>query len=212
MMNKVTRIYVVRHGESVFNRDQIVSGHVDPELTEAGRKQVEATKQKLAKVHFDEAYSSDLRRAIDTAEIIYGKGVPKTNRWHKLRERDFGDYDGRPSVHLATLHQEKQKYIDSPSDADRWLYRRHPSIESDHEVSTRFVEALSEIARLNFGKTVLVGAHGGTIRTMLIKLGYASAEELPGGSFENAGYVELEYRDGEFVVKKVVGTIKSDRK
>jgi hypothetical protein len=47
---------------------------------------------------------------------------------------------------------------------------------------------------------------------MLIKLGYASPEELPGGSFENAGYVELEYRDGEFSVKNVVGTIKPDRK
>jgi broad specificity phosphatase PhoE len=98
MMNKTTRIYVVRHGESVFNRDEIVSGHVDPELTDAGRKQVEATKQKLANVRFDEAYSSDLQRAIETAEIIYGKAVPKPNRWPKLRERDFGDYDGQPSA------------------------------------------------------------------------------------------------------------------
>jgi broad specificity phosphatase PhoE len=109
---------------------------------------------------------------------------------------------------LESLHREKQASYESLTESERWRTSRHPSIESDYEVATRFIEALAEIAQENFSKTVLVGAHGGTIRTMLIQLGYATSAELPGGTFENAGYVELAYRDGEFTVGEVVGANK----
>lgn len=59
--------------------------------------------------------------------------------------------------------------------------------------------------RLLEGKTVLVVAHGGCIRTALIKLGYATQLELPGGSFMNAGYSVLRYDGKEFGVTKVFG-------
>jgi broad specificity phosphatase PhoE len=64
-------IYVVRHGESVYNRDDVVSGQNNPKLTALGRQQANETKAKLAKIKFDEVYSSDLQRASDTAAIIF---------------------------------------------------------------------------------------------------------------------------------------------
>ena len=204
-MSSITKIYVVRHGQSVYNRDGIVSGHVDPVLTEEGRQQAAATKQRLKHVAFDEVYSSDLQRAVETASIIFGAPVPKSHQLFALRERSFGDYDGRPSAHLEELRAGNRSHIEQLTDEELWRYSHHPTIESDHEVSVRFVEALAEIAQSHPGKTILVGAHGGTIRTSLIKLGYATAKELPGGSFDNAGYVELIYQGGEFSVGEVVG-------
>ncbi len=65
----------MRHGQTTHNRDRLASGHVDPELTEAGAAQAEAVRQKLSHVHFDEVYSSDLKRAADTAAIVYGSSI-----------------------------------------------------------------------------------------------------------------------------------------
>ena len=68
-----TVIYLVRHGQTVHNRDYIVSGQVNPPLTRPGVEQARAVAEKLSDIHFDHIYASDLERAIRTAEIITGK-------------------------------------------------------------------------------------------------------------------------------------------
>ncbi|MDL2363516.1 MAG: histidine phosphatase family protein [Patescibacteria group bacterium] len=201
-------IYLVRHGESEYNRDNIVSGQVDPALTEKGKKQAAAAKDKLAHISFDIAYSSDLERAVDTGEIIYGKPIPQENMWEILRERSYGEYDGLPGHHLEKLYEDNYAEIAALSKDERWRFKHVPEMESNHEIATRFISALHEIAEANDGKTVLVAAHGGIIRTTLIDLGYATEEELPSRSLENASYAELIYKDGEFEIGTTSGVNK----
>ncbi len=206
---KPCKLYVVRHGESEHNRDKLTSGHVDPDLTSTGIQQALRSKQALADIQFDDVYSSDLQRAAKTAELIYGSPVASDHQLPGLRERDYGQYDGLPVKHWEDLKSKKQPEHDSLPEHKQWRYKHAPDAESLHEVSERFIEALASIAQSNPGKTILIGAHGGTLRTMLISLGYATTTELPPNSIDNAAYVELDYTDGSFTVGTVVGANKT---
>lgn len=192
-MAKRTTIYLVRHGESESNKQATIGGHIDSALTEQGKEQVKQTKLKLKGIRFDKVYSSDLKRAVDTAEIIYGKPVPKAHRIYELRERSFGSLEGRPEYFMNEGNAKRHNMAHE----EGWVFKHVPDMESDHELSTRYLPVLEEIARSNPGKTVLVAAHGGVIRTTIIKLTGYTYQQLPAGSFGNAGYTELVYDEGK---------------
>jgi len=187
--HKQTIVYLVRHGESESNRQGIISGHSDYDLTEQGKEQVQETKHVLRSVRFDEVYSSDLTRALQTAEILYGKPVETTNRMHTLRERDFGSLDGKPQHIYKQYSLQKQKMTEEQS----WAYKHVHDMENDNELASRFLPAVEKIARHNLGKTVLIAAHGSAIRTVIMKITGYTYKELPSGSFGNAAYAELRY-------------------
>lgn len=207
-MSQQTVLYLVRHGESVANRDKIVSGHFDTPLSEEGKKQAAQTAELLSHITFDLAYSSDLKRAIETAKIIFGKAPHHTRRLHKLRERTFGTLEGGPGQKLKDLIEKYQSAYEALSPEERWRFSYAPDMESNHQVAERFMSAVEEITRENLGKTILIATHGGCIRLTLIKLGYATDLELPGGSFANAGFIKLMYKNGTFRLGDVYGVTK----
>ncbi len=208
-MSTKTTIYLVRHGESVANRDKIISGHFDTPLSEEGKKQAAKTRDELAHIQFDQAYSSDLIRTVETAEIIYGKSPHDSRRLIKLRERTFGELEGKPNKHLVDLVEKYRVEYEAMSPEERWQFSYAADMESNHVVAERFLAAVEEIAQENPGKTILIATHGGCIRLTLIKLGYGNDLELMrSGVFANAGYVELIVDKGKFVIGKVVGVKK----
>ena len=90
-----TTIILVRHGETVDNARQIMQGQTQGELNDKGRDQARQVAQRLACEQLDAVVASDLRRAIQTAEIIatlHGMTVQTTPL---LRERDWGGFTGR---------------------------------------------------------------------------------------------------------------------
>jgi len=198
---KRTRIYLVRHGESVLNKQGIISGQVDPEMTDEGRAQVRRTKQELKDVKFDVAYSSKMIRAMETADILYGKPMPDANRLQGLRERSFGSLDGKPEHLINPGNEIRQKL----SHKEGIHFKHVPDMESDYELTERFIPVLEKIAQANIGKTVLIAAHGGVIRTAVMKLADLTYQELPAKSFKNAGYVVLDYIDGDLKVEEING-------
>jgi broad specificity phosphatase PhoE len=204
----ITRLYVVRHGQSTHNHKKLISGYDEnPALTEQGIAQAKETKQTLAHVHFDEAYSSDLERAAHTAAIIYGQDVHPSKQITGLRERAFGAAEGQPQIVLDEFR--KNPEFQALTEEQRWFHKFADDMESDHEVATRFIGALKNVAKDNIGKTILVAAHGGTLRTLLISLGYATNSELPYGSIDNASFVEIIYKDNEFTVGELGGIHKA---
>jgi len=91
----MTTLYLVRHGETFDNASQLMQGQRQGELNDTGKEQAEAVAGRLGGEHFDAIISSDLHRAIQTAEIIarpHGMAVVTTPL---LRERDWGDFTGR---------------------------------------------------------------------------------------------------------------------
>lgn len=91
----MTKLYLVRHGETFDNANQLMQGQTQGELNAKGIAQTEAVAEELRDKHFDAIISSDLHRAIQTAEIIaQPHGLPVTTT-PLLRERDWGDFTGR---------------------------------------------------------------------------------------------------------------------
>jgi broad specificity phosphatase PhoE len=201
-MSKQTIIYLVRHGESESNKQRTIGGHVDSALTEEGKKQAIQTRITLKDIRFDTVYSSDLKRAVHTAEILYGRPIPEAHKLYDLRERSFGSLEGKPEHHYQKGNLKRQKLTHE----EGWAFKHVPDMESDHELSMRYIPVLEKIAQSNLGKTILIGAHGSAIRTTIMKLTGYTYKDFPAGSFGNGGYAELAYdKDKGFKVIQING-------
>ena len=197
-----TTIYIVRHGQSESNGNPSWLG-TDPALTPLGREQIVAASAKLHHIQFDAIFSSDLKRALQSAEI-YNRERQLAHSIHEiLRERSFGRIfqSSDAKEQLEELHQ---KYI-SLSEAEKWTYRHTPEMETDEEAVTRFITFLREVAVAYAGKTILIIGHGNLMRDFLVKLGYATFAEIPPESLANAGTICVESDGVEFQVKEVTG-------
>ena len=159
MENRLTRLCVVRHGETPWNAERRLQGHLDIELNQNGLAQAHATAKALAAHTFTAFYSSDLQRARLTAECIAGERrheiVPHTG----LRERNYGHFQG------LTYADAEQRF---PEDYARFLHRDADFAfsedgESLKDFAASVVGALSEIVARHPGELVLVVTHGGSL-------------------------------------------------
>jgi broad specificity phosphatase PhoE len=143
----VTELLLVRHGETEWNRQLRWQGHADPPLNETGRAQARELAQALAHDRIDAVYSSDLRRAAETAEAIaVPRGLP-VYLDPGLREIDVGGREG------LTREEVEARFPDG-----RWDGESHAA----H--AERVLAALTRIAARYPNGRVLVVGHGGTLR------------------------------------------------
>jgi broad specificity phosphatase PhoE len=204
MTNPAT-IYIVRHGETVYNTQGIAQGHNDSSLTPQGIEQAESLRSELKNIHFDAAFSSDLLRAKRTAEIITLQRQLVINTTQLLRERSYGQYEGKPS---SLFREESKKILDQIKDLTKEERRKvkfAPDVESDDEIATRLVTFIREVAITYSGKTILVVSHGGIMRAFLNHLAWSGEKELEAGSIENTAYIKLESDGVEFSVTETKG-------
>jgi 2,3-bisphosphoglycerate-dependent phosphoglycerate mutase len=195
-------LYLVRHGQTEWNKKEILQGQADSPLTEVGKKQVGQAAQDLKAISFDAIFSSDLQRAQETAEILNLERQLAIQTSKLLRERDFGHYEGIMRLEYNTRLQHLIKDL---SEQEKKTFKFDHDVESDEEVISRFITQLREIAVAYPNKTVLVVTHGGCIRTFLTHTGYVKYGELGPGSFSNAGYVEVACDGVDFFIKEVKG-------
>jgi len=138
---KETTILLVRHGETVDNARQIMQGQTQGELNERGREQARQVAERLATDPVDVIIASDLRRAIQTAEIIAAPHRLPVVTTPLLRERDWGGFTGR---YIPELRGEVW-----PDD-----------IESEEALVTRARQLLLHITATYPGKRVVAVGHG----------------------------------------------------
>ena len=91
----MTTLYLVRHGETIDNVQQIMQGQTQGQLTERGWAQAEEVATSLAGKDIDAFVSSDLKRSFDTCKVIAEKHGMTPTTTPLLRERDWGDFTGR---------------------------------------------------------------------------------------------------------------------
>lgn len=162
----MTRLLLVRHGETDWNRLQRHQGQKDIPLNALGRQQVEAVAQCLASERIEALYASDLNRAWKTATAIStqhdGLMIVKDSR---LREMHFGEWEG------LTWEQILRK---EPAAADNWskilIEAGPPGGENLVRFARRIQEASDEIIKTHPDDTVLVVAHAGTIMILICLL------------------------------------------
>lgn len=189
-----TKIYLIRHGESVANQEDVFLGHTDLDLTEKGRRQAEKTAVFLKEIPVDVIYSSDLKRAYHTAlATAEAKGLPViTDR--ELREIYAGDWENKSFKELM------EEFCES---FDLWIENIGSAYcdngETVKELQKRFVNAVERIAKENDGKTVLIFTHATPVRVFgayAAGLQEERMKEIPWPG--NASVTSAEYESGRF--------------
>ncbi len=201
MKNNLTTFYIIRHGQTDWNKNKMIQGQMDIPLNETGERQALEVAKKLKDVQFDLAFSSDLLRAKRTAEIIALEHKLAVETVNAIRERHFGELQGQPGTTLI----EYIKTLRELSDEERKAHKIKPDIESDQEVINRVFTFLREIAVANPGKTVLIGTHGGVLRMILIHLGAMTYREMETRKITNGSYLVVESDGIEFFIKETSG-------
>jgi len=158
----VTRLLLARHGQTAWNAERRYQGQRDVPLDQEGRLQADALARRLSDEPIDAIYASDLQRAWETAEAIAGLHGLAVQPEPRLREIAFGDWEG-----LTTGEIEEA----SPGSIVAWRDDpRHsppPGGECLDQVMGRVGAAVADIAADHQDETVLVVAHGGTLRVLL---------------------------------------------
>lgn len=142
-------LWLVRHGETDWNRDYLLQGWVDTPLNSTGRDQARELADRLAGRTFTGVWSSDLSRAVDTARLAFGEPT----RDAALRELDFGDIQGLNWQGLAPQMRRKMIAFDGFA---------APGGESNQEMKERVVKFLEGLA----DGVHLIFTHGGVIRML----------------------------------------------
>lgn len=156
------RIILIRHAETVENAAKLVQGHFNGSLSKLGREQASKLAQRLAKVPFNALYSSDLKRAFETASAITKVHTAENVISDiKLREQNFGIYEGGSvfSMLRAMKRQEMERDEFDPEEG-----------ETASEFKTRVHAFFNDIKLSHPGETVAVVTHSGVIRVVLDEL------------------------------------------
>ncbi len=159
------QLFIVRHGETVWNREGRIQGHTDVALSEKGIGQATRLAQRLSSTRFDAAYASDLCRASETASLILkGRDVPLYPT-PRLREYHKGAFEGMTDAELrARFPAEYPSYVSKDLD-----YAPEGG-ESTRDVSHRMSSVITEIKERHLGDTVLLVGHGGSLRAAMMAL------------------------------------------
>ena len=156
--SRVTRLCIVRHGETDWNASHRAQGQVDIPLSAIGHRQAQATARVLATAGLDVLYSSDLARARETAEATARLAGLPLQLLSGLRERHFGLFQGLTADEAAQRH---------PEDYARHRSREPafvpPGGESIQQLATRIVATCAEIVGRHPGKSVALFTHGGVL-------------------------------------------------
>ena len=110
-------LYIVRHGETDWNTEKRIQGQTDIELNENGVRLAELTSEGLKDVEYDYIFSSPLKRAYKTAEIIRGERTTEIVRDDRLKEMFFGEYEGTTKAErpadccITTLFKDPGNYV-----------------------------------------------------------------------------------------------------
>ena len=149
----MTNFFLVRHGETDWNRVGRIQGATDIPLNDTGRDQARKTGEKMQGRKWDVIVSSPLSRAMETASIIASCiGLPVPTPVPDIVERNYGEAEGMTGPELEAFYPD-----DTPV----------PGRENRDAVKVRVLAALHTLAAENKGKNVIIVAHGGVIRTVL---------------------------------------------
>jgi 2,3-bisphosphoglycerate-dependent phosphoglycerate mutase len=181
-------LVIVRHGQSVWNLENRFTGETDVELTPLGREEAISAGKKLAVIPFSCAFSSVLKRAIETLVLIMeqteGDGNLPVICNKALNERNYGELQGLNKADVAKTYGEEQVAV-----WRRSFSVRPPGGESLQDTVARVVPYYQrEIEpRLTQGENVLVVAHGNSLRALMMHLEQINEEgiaevDLPTGT------------------------------
>jgi broad specificity phosphatase PhoE len=150
----MTSIYLVRHGQTAWNKEEIFRGRTDVPLDETGMRQAELAGEYFKEILLQGIYSSPLSRAWQTAEQIARSQNLKVQPLAGLIDMSFGKWEGRPLQEVREMDQERyRQWRDEPH-----LFKL-PDGESLDEIRSRAMAALEEVIKKHPEETVVLVSH-----------------------------------------------------
>lgn len=171
-------LVIVRHGQSAWNLENRFTGWVDVDITEKGEAEAKNAGEKLNGMKFDYAFTSGLKRAQRTLDIIL-KGIGQSDlhveKNEALNERHYGDLQGANKAETAEKYGDEQVHI----------WRRSfdiapPNGESLKDTLDRVLPYFEKeiVPLLKAGKNIIISAHGNSLRALIMYLEKLSPEEI----------------------------------
>ncbi len=181
-------LILIRHGESQWNLENRFTGWVDVELSPKGIKEAETAGIKLKDYKIDKAYTSILKRAMNTYEIAMksaGKtGIPVT-RAKELNERHYGALQGLDKAETAKKYSDEQVHIwrrsyDVPPPTDKTEMNPEGISESLKDTAARALPYFNQnvLKDLKEGKNVIIAAHGNSLRAIVMEIEKLTKEQV----------------------------------
>jgi len=195
----MNKLVIIRHGESTWNKENIFTGWVDVDLSEKGIEEAKKAGEKLKSFTFDLAYTSYLKRAKHTLDIILKEmnlNIPIKEAW-ELNERFYGALQGKNKDQIKEQFGEEQfklwrrSYDIRPPEIDRnseyyqgdeekYKGIEVPLTESLEDTEKRVLPYLTEeiFPNIKQGKKIIISAHGNSIRAIVKILENISGEDI----------------------------------
>ncbi len=183
------RLFLVRHGETIWNAAGRYQGHMDVPLSAVGDAQAEALARRLAREHLDVIYTSDLSRAHSTARAIAAPHNLPVFPDPRLREMSFGEWEGMTFAQMEAEFPDQVAWWNS----DR-LNHAPPGGETLGDGAVRMQAVLDDVIRQHQDQTVLLVSHGGAIKLMLCLLLNKPWRELWQFAMDNTALSEIEWQ------------------
>ena len=192
----MTKIILVRHGETEWNVGEVFRGRIDVELNETGIREAELLAKYLSDSRITAIYSSPLKRALRTAEIIASHHDVKVEIAPELIDCDFGEWQGLSLQTVADRY--KQLYA-------KWVKNPHlvkmPAGESLDDVRRRAVRLVDSLLAKYEGTIVLV-SHRVVNKVLICALLALDGSHFWNVRIDTAGITIFTYEDGKFVLIK----------
>ena len=194
------KLYIVRHGETQWNVEKRFQGQTDSDLTEKGKEKVGKTGEELKNILFDAVYTSELGRAVKSAEIILSKNINKKNKLQKLSELNevyFGKWQG------LSYDEIFEKY---PEEANNYFYdmkkycAKNIEAEELKDALDRFLKGMDKIVKNHKTGNILVVTHGTVLEMFINYVINKDTKDINERKLiGNGKYRIFTYKNGEFL-------------
>jgi probable phosphoglycerate mutase len=164
-MTKATRVFMVRHGDTVLSAEDRFAGVTDVELSEKGREEARRLAERLKGEKISAVYASPLGRTVETARILAAPHDLEVQTCDGFREISHGHWEG------MKRHEVEEKFTEEMAEWEKDPYTFAPSGgESGLAVTARSLPALIALVRQHPGENILIVSHKATIRLLLSSL------------------------------------------
>ncbi|WP_125153208.1 alpha-ribazole phosphatase [Clostridium rectalis] len=153
-------IFLLRHGETEHNMKKLYYGKLDALLNEQGIKQAEIVKERLKNIRFNAVYTSEMKRAVDTAKIVLKDKKYKIIKDSRINEMDLGIFEGKSYKEIEKLYPEEWKNW-----CENWKEFAPPKGESFIQFYGRIKSFFEDILKLK-EENILIVTHGGVIKNI----------------------------------------------
>ena len=190
-------IYFVRHGETLWNKEERIQGELDSPLTIKGIEDIQKLAGNLSGVEFDEVYSSELGRAYETASIL-SDGRHRIKRLKEFNEKNFGDWQG---MEIKEIYRKYPMQAEFYFNDIKNYNNKEINAESLEHALKRFVLGVRKIVKSLRTGNVLVVSHGTILKLFFNYIDNKDVNELNEKDLmENTSFRVLQYCKGNLML------------